>query len=104
MKTFYLTKNDAQEVVDKMRSLKYSAGLQGYYGVSQTQVDSLFDSVPRDGGVWVVTSDMFPAVFCQMSDHIACLRYSAARDGLGEEQGLRRSKQAARLEKIFGKR
>ncbi len=98
-----LTKNDAQEVIHKMAILAGCEDLQADYGITQEQADALCDSIPRNGGEWVVPSAMVEAVKGEMQDHAHILRDIAGDARAGNEigQALGIDKQAKRFEASF---
>ena len=98
-----LTKNDAQEVLHKMAILADCEELQADYKITQDQADALRDSIPRNGGEWVVPLAMVEAVKGEMQDHAHILRHIAsdARAGNAIGQALGINRQAKRLEAAF---
>jgi len=98
-----LTKNDAQEVLHKMAILADCEELQADYKITQEQADALCDSIPRNGGEWVVPLAMVEAVKGEMQDHAHILRHIASDARAGNEvgQALGIDKQAKRFESNF---
>ncbi len=102
--TFRLTKEDSEEVMHKMCVLRDTEDLQADYLLSQQDADALCDSIPRNGGEWIVSGDLLiNAVKTEMADHVVVLRDIASDARRAREQGqaLRIAKQAKRLEETF---
>ena len=100
---FKLTKNDAQEAAHKLGVLADEPDLQEDYGLTQAQAAALRDSVPHEGGEWIVPAWGVEAVRGEMADHCEVLADIAAdaRSGNQLGQALRISKQAKRLRDVF---
>ena len=98
-----LTTNDAQEVAHTIGVLADSPELQEDYGLTQAQADALRDSVPHEGGEWIVPAWGVEAVRGEMTDHCEVLADIAAGARSGGEAGesLRIYKQAKRLAELF---
>ena len=99
-----LTKEDAQEVLHKLGILANEPELQQAYGLNQAEASRLYNSVPQNGGEWVIiANNEVQAVRGEMRDHTEVLRDIAqdARRSNQVGQALRISKQAARFEKMF---
>ena len=101
--TIKLTKNDAQEVAHKVGVLADTPDLQEDYALTQEQADELRDSVPHEGGKWIVPAWGSKAVRGEMADHCEVLAdiASDARSGGQTGQSLQISKQAKRLHNVF---
>lgn len=98
-----LTKNDAQEIAHKLGVLAETPDLQSDYGLTQAQADTLRESVPHEGGEWIVPEWGVEAVRGEIADHCEVLADIAADARSGGEAGesLRISKQAKRLAELF---
>ena len=98
-----LTKNDAEEIMHKIGVLCDTPDLQESYGMTQLAANHLFDSIPRNGGEWVVEAWAIEAVKGEMQDHAKVMRHCAhdARRHLEVGQALGIEKQATRFEKTF---
>ena len=98
-----LTRNDAEEVLHKLAILAYEPDLQEGYGLNQVQATALRDSVPRNGGEWLVATEFVESVKGEMQDHAAVLR-DMARDAANElaiGDSLVMHKQAKKFEEAF---
>ena len=100
---FNLTKDDAQETAHKLGVLADAPDLQEDYRLTQAQAVELRDSVPHEGGEWIVPAWGVEAVRGEMADHCVVLAgiASDARSGNQLGQALRISKQAKRLREVF---
>jgi hypothetical protein len=98
-----LTTNDAHEVAHKIAVLADSPDLQEDYGLTQDQADALRDSVPHEGGEWIVPLWGVEAVRGEMADHCEVLANIAedARSAGEAGQSRRIFKQAKRLAELF---
>lgn len=101
---FFLTREDAQEVMHKMTILLNEPDLQVDYDITKEQVEILLQSIPRNGGQWQVSNEMLPALKGEMQDHIVVLRNIATDAFNANKRGeaLRINKQAQRFERMFG--
>ena len=99
-----LTHEDAQEVMHKLGVLADNTDLQEEYGITQEQAYLLVNSIPQNGGEWLIPDWGITAVRGEMEDHIQVLRDIAMDAYNGNERGqfLRISKQAKRLTTLFG--
>ena len=73
-----LTNNDAQEVAHKVGVLADTPDLQEDYALTQEQADELRDSVPHEGGEWIVPAWGVEAARGEMADHCEVLADIAA--------------------------
>lgn len=98
-----LTKNHAQEVLHKLCILADEPDLQADYGLTQAQADTLRNSVPPNGGEWVIAPEFVEAVKGEMQDHARVLRHCAhdARRANEVGQALGIDKLAKRFEEVF---
>ena len=101
-----LTKEDAQEILHKLGIVEDEPDLQEDYGISQEQANLLVNSIPHNGGEWVIPEWAKNCVKGEMEDHILVLRDIAvdALNGNQKGQFLQINRRAKRLEKMFGLR
>lgn len=99
-----LTREDSIEVRHKLGVLCDTEDLQESYGINQSQADSLYHSVPVNGGEWIIPDWALAVVRGEMEDHVKVMRDQAddARNGNAIGQALTISRQAKRFETIFG--
>lgn len=99
-----LTREDAQEVLHKINVLADTTDLQEDYSITPEQAALLVNSIPYNGGEWLIPEWGMNAVRGEMENHINVLRDIAMDAYSGGEKGqfLRISKQAKRLEWLFG--
>ena len=98
-----LTQNDAHEVAYKFSNLADSEDLQEDYQLTPEQANYLYDSIPKNGGDWIIPDFALGAVRDEMEDHCVILDSIAAdaRSGGAMGESLRIAKQAKRLRALF---
>lgn len=103
LRSYSLTREDAQEVLHKMSVLADTPDLYEDYELTHTEAEALRDSVPQNGGTWDVPLMALKCVCEEMQDHVVVLRDIASDAHRNREAGqaLRINKQAKRFEEMF---
>lgn len=94
-----ITKNDAAEIQHKLGILSDEPDLQADYGLTHDQANELYESIPLNGGIWIVPEFAEGVVKGELADHANVLSAisAAARSHNEIGQSLRIARQAKRF-------
>jgi hypothetical protein len=96
-------KEDAEEIRHKLSVLLDSPDLMAEYGVTEEQIASVVDMIPRAGGDFSVPAQVREVVAGEIRDHVIVLEDIAKDIPPGDPQKRLVQGQAKRLEKIADK-